>query len=264
MHRRRFLQGALALGALGCAYVDSEASIVRRNAVLVVNADKKEVIYQKNAHELVYPASTTKLMTLYLMFDALDEGHLKWDEKIRFSKRAADTPASKLWVPEGYEMSVTSAVKALIVKSANDVAVAVAEHMAGSVEYFVPYMNGKAHHLGMTKTVFKNPHGLPNAQHVSTAYDMAILGWTMINRPKYYPLFATKTWGNYTNTNGLLFTYPGCDGLKTGYIQASGSNLVASAKRGGKRALVAYFGGASSAARNRDVTRYLNQAFQKI
>jgi D-alanyl-D-alanine carboxypeptidase len=206
----------------------------------------------------------TKLMTLFLVFEELEYGRLSWDTKIRFSKRAADTVASKLWVKEGHEITVESAVKALIVKSANDVAVAVAEHIDGSVEAFAKNMTDKAKVLGMNNTTFKNPHGLPDSAHVTTANDMAKLGLALVRWPKYYPLLGTKTWGNHRNHNSLLFTYPGCDGLKTGYIQASGSNLMASAKRGNERALVVYFGGVSSSQRNRDVTRYLDQAFRLI
>ena len=256
------LAATVALSPLAQAY----ASEGGRHAVLVVDANTGRVIYQRSADEPRFPASLAKLMTLYLLFEQLEQGRLSLTTRIRFSANAAGQPPSNLEMEEGAEIAVIDAIKVLIVKSANDVAVAVAEHIGGSEEGFAGLMTRKARELGMTATVFHNASGLPNAEQVTTARDMITLALRLHDQfPKYYPLFATRTfsWGSETfrNHNTLLFRYDGLEGMKTGYIRASGFNLVASARRGKKHLVAAYFGGKTAALRNAAVRTHLDAAF---
>jgi D-alanyl-D-alanine carboxypeptidase len=258
------LAAAVALGPLTQAY----ASEGGRHAVLVVDANTGRVIYQRSADEPRFPASLAKLMTLYLLFEQLEQGRLNLTTKIRFSANAAGQSPSNLEVEDGAEITVIDAIKALIVKSANDVAVAVAEHIAGTEERFASLMTRKARELGMTATVFHNASGLPHAEQVTTARDMITLALRLHDQfPRHYPLFATRTfsWGSETfrNHNTLLFRYEGLEGMKTGYIRASGFNLVASARRGKKHLVAAYFGGQTAALRNAAVRTHLDAGFTK-
>jgi D-alanyl-D-alanine carboxypeptidase len=258
------LAAAVAFSPLSYAY----ASEGGRHAVLVVDANTGRVIYQRSADEPRFPASLAKLMTLYLLFEQLEQGRLSLTTRIRFSASAVAQPPSNLDVEEGAEIAVVDAIKALIVKSANDVAVAVAEHIAGSQEKFAELMSRKARELGMTATVFRNASGLPDVEQVTTARDMIVLALRLHDQfPKHYPLFATRTfgWGGETfrNHNTLLFRYQGLEGMKTGYIRASGFNLVASARRGKKHVIAAYFGGKTAALRNAAVRTHLDAAFAK-
>jgi D-alanyl-D-alanine carboxypeptidase len=258
------LAAAIACGPLTNTY----ASEGGRHAVLVVDANTGRVLYQRSADESRFPASLAKLMTLYLLFEQLEQGRLSLTTRIRFSANAVAQPPSNLDVEEGAEIAVIDAIKALIVKSANDVAVAVAEHIAGSQDRFAELMSRKARDLGMTATVFRNASGLPDAEQVTTARDMITLALRLYDQfPKHYPLFATRTftWGGETfrNHNTLLFRYGGLEGMKTGYIRASGFNLVASARRGKKHVLAAYFGGRTAALRNAAVRTHLDAGFGK-
>jgi D-alanyl-D-alanine carboxypeptidase len=245
-----------------------QAEEVVRRAVLVVDANTGRTLYQSGADELRHPASLTKLMTLYLLFELIEQGRLTLASKIRFSANAVAAQPSRLEVDEGTEITVADAIKALIVKSANDVAIAVAEHIAGSEEAFAELMNRKAEELGMKHTEFRNASGLPAPGQVTTARDMITLALRLYDRfPRFYPLFAlrTFTWGGETfrSHNTLLFRYQGLEGLKTGYIRASGFNLVAAARRGKKHVFVAYFGGKTAALRNAAVRAHLDAGFAK-
>ena len=244
------------------------AQATGRHAVLVVDANTGRVLHQKSADESRYPASLVKLMTLYMIFEMIEQGRLSYRTKIRFSANAAAAPPSSLDVAEGTEIDLIDAIKALITKSANDVAVAVAEHIAGSEQRFAQMMTQKARQLGMGATVFRNASGLPDEQQVTTARDMIALALRLQDDfPKHYPLFATRTfaWGDdtYRNHNTLLFNYPGADGMKTGYIRASGFNLVASVRRGRKHVVAAYFGGSTGALRNAAVRAHLGAGLLK-
>jgi D-alanyl-D-alanine carboxypeptidase len=265
---RRLVAPVLA-AAVACSQpTHAYASEGGRHAVLVVDVNTGRVLYQRSADEPRFPASLAKLMTLYLLFEQIEQGRLSLTSKIRFSANAAAQPASNLEVEEGAEIAVGDAIKALIVKSANDVAVAVAERIAGSEEKFAELMCRKARELGLTATVFRNPSGLPDPAQVTTARDMVTLALRLHDQfPKYYPLFATPTftWGSETfrNHNTLLFRYEGLEGMKTGYIRASGFNLVASARRGRKHVIAAYFGGQTAALRNAAVRAHLDTGFAK-
>jgi D-alanyl-D-alanine carboxypeptidase len=265
---RRVVTAVLALAIALSPLVQAYAAEGDRHAVLVVDANTGRTLYQRSADEPRFPASLAKLMTLYLLFEQLEQGRLSLTTKIRFSANAAGASPSNLDIEEGTEIAVIDAIRALIVKSANDVAVAVAEHIAGSEEKFAELMSRKARDLGMTTTVFRNASGLPDAGQVTTARDMVTLALRLHDQfPKHFPLFATRTftWGGetYRNHNTLLFRYGGLDGMKTGYIRASGFNLVASARRGKKHVVAAYFGGKTAALRNAAVRTHLDAGFVK-
>ena len=236
-----------------------------RHAALLVDANTGRVLHAQFADEPRYPASLAKMMTLYIIFEQLQQGRLTPSTRIKFSENAASTPPSRLDLDAGDEISVADAIKALITKSANDVAVAVAEHIAGSTEKFAGLMTQKARSLGMGSTVFKNPHGLPDANQVTTARDMVTLALRLYDHfPRYYPLFATQTFAYsgslYRNHNTLLGRFEGMDGIKTGYTSASGFNLVSSVRRDGKHVVGAIFGGSTAASRNAHMRTLLTRA----
>jgi D-alanyl-D-alanine carboxypeptidase len=246
----------------------AHAQVAGRHAVLVIDANTGRVLYQVSADELRFPASLAKLMTLYLIFEAIEQGRLSYRTKIRFSANAANAAPTRLDVDEGAEIDLIDAIKALITKSANDVAVAVAEHMAGSEERFAQLMTQKARQLGMATTQFRNASGLPDPEQVTTARDMITLALRLHDDfPQQYPLFATRTFTykgeTFRNHNTLLFSYEGTDGLKTGYTRASGFNVVTSVRRGRKHVIGVVFGGATAATRNATMRTYLNMALMK-
>jgi D-alanyl-D-alanine carboxypeptidase len=257
-----------AVLTLNATFGPIAAQAAGRHAVLVIDANTGRILHQRSADEQRHPASLVKLMTLYLIFEMIEAGRLTYRTKIRFSAKAAGAAPSRLGVEEGTEIDLIDAIKALIAKSANDVAVAVAEHIAGSEQRFAQLMTSKARQLGMKATEFRNASGLPDDAQVTTARDMITLALRLQDDfPKHYPLFATRTfsWGGDTfrNHNTLLFSYPGIDGMKTGYIRASGFNVVASVRRGKKHVVAAYFGGKTAALRNAAVRARLDAALLK-
>ena len=224
-------------------------------STIVVDAKTGEVISASNADELRHPASLAKIMTLYLLFAELETGRLKLDSKIRISPEAASQPPSKLGLKPGETIGVEDAIKALVTRSANDIAVAVAEAVAGDEESFARMMTQRARSLGMTRTVFKNANGLPDSDQVTTAREMALLGLAIQDRfPKFYPYFSTRSfhWRGVAigNHNRLLGSVDGVDGIKTGYTRASGFNLVSSVKRGPRHIVAVVLGGKTGAARD--------------
>jgi D-alanyl-D-alanine carboxypeptidase len=236
-----------------------------RHAALIIDANTGRVLHAQFADEPRYPASLAKMMTLYIVFEQLEQRRLTPSTRIKISENAANTPPSRLDLEPGSEITVNDAVKALITKSANDVAVAVAEHIAGSTEKFAALMTQKAKALGMGSTVFKNPHGLPDASQVTTARDMVTLALRLNDHfPRYYPLFSTRTFAYngslYRNHNTLLGRFEGMDGIKTGYTSASGFNLVSSVHRDGKHVVGAIFGGSTAASRNAHMKTLLTRA----
>lgn len=238
-------------------------------ASLIMDAETGRVLHAVNADTRNYPASLTKMMTLYLVFGALENKKWTWQTKLRVSRNAAAQPASKLGLRKGDVITVKQAVLALVTKSANDVAVTIAENMARTERGFAMIMTSTARKLGMRRTTFRNASGLPNRGQMSTARDMAKLARALIrNYPVYYRLFSTRKFvyaGQVMkNHNKLLTTYEGTDGIKTGYIRAAGYNLVASVKRGDQRLIGVVFGGDSSKQRNIHMTNLLNKAFLKL
>src|SRR5215470_13120795 len=239
-----------------------------KSAILVVDANTGRVLHESAADAPRHPASLAKMMTLYLAFERIEQGRLSYQTKIRISANAAAAAPTKLELAEGDEIILIDAIKALITKSANDLAIAIAEHIAGSEEKFAKLMTQKARQLGMTATVFRNASGLPDEEQVTTARDMVTLALRLQDDfPQHYPLFATRTftYGGETlyNHNTLLENFEGTDGIKTGYTRASGFNLVASVRRGRKHVVGAIFGGVSAAARNAAMRTFLSLGLVK-
>ncbi len=238
-------------------------------ASLIMDAETGRILSQTNADTRNYPASLTKMMTLYLVFEALDNGRLAADDHLVVSARAARQPSSKLGLRRGRTISVRDAILAIITKSANDAATVLAEALGGTERRFAMIMTAKARRLGMSRTTFRNASGLYNRGHLSTAKDMAVLARRLLTDfPSYYRMFSTAQFsfdGRVNkNHNKLLKTYKGADGIKTGYIRASGYNLVASARRGGRRLIGVVFGGRSARGRDRQMTRLLDKGFLLI
>ena len=235
-------------------------------ASLIMEDETGRVLHARNADTLRHPASLTKIMTLYMVFDALRDGRLTMDQRLKVSRKASRMPSSKLGLGRGETITVRQAVLALVTKSANDVAVVVAEALGGSEPAFAEMMTAKARTLGMRRTTFKNASGLYHKHQKSTARDMAKLAQRVrIDFPEYYGLFETKTFTfrghKHRNHNKLLSRYHGTDGIKTGYIGAAGFNLVSSVERHGIRLIGVVFGGRSSKSRDRHMMELLDRYF---
>ncbi len=246
-----------------------QGSAQARYAALIIDADTGKVLHSVNADVPKYPASLTKIMTLYMLFDALESGKLKLGQKLKVSKRAQGMAPSKLGLKRGETISVKDAMFALITKSANDAAVVLAEALGGTEAEFAKLMTAKAREIGMTKTKFRNASGLPNRHQKSTAIDMARLAIALRkNFPDYYRHFATQKFTyrgrTYKNHNRLLKNYQGTDGIKTGYIRASGFNLVASVERNGSRLVGVVFGGKSSKSRDKHMRKLFDRGFAAL
>ncbi|MEH6527596.1 MAG: D-alanyl-D-alanine carboxypeptidase [Sneathiella sp.] len=240
-----------------------------RYAALVMDSRTGEILYSRNADTKLYPASLTKIMTLYMTFDALNRGRLRLDQRLSVSARAAGQAPTKLRLKKGGTITVRDAVFALITKSANDAATVLAEGMAKTEQAFALKMTATAKRLGMRRTSFRNASGLPNRRQKSTARDMALLGAALIHEfPQYYHFMAMEKFNykgrNYKNHNNLLKKYKGADGIKTGYIRASGFNLVASAKRGNHRLVGVIFGGRTAKSRDKHMATLLDRSFAMI
>lgn len=241
----------------------------RRYASIVIDAGTGQVLHAANPDRQAYPASMTKMMTLYLLFEAVEEGRYSLNSKLPVSRHAAGMPPSKLGLKAGQTISVEDVIGALVTKSANDAAVVAAEAVAGSETKFAIVATEKARQLGMHRTVFRNASGLPDSRQLSTARDMATLAQALIRQyPQYYHYFSLKSFSykgrRYSNHNKLLDKYDGVDGLKTGYIRASGFNLAASAVRNGRRIIAVVYGGKSSRSRNAHMVELLDRGFSRI
>lgn len=237
-------------------------------AYLILDAKSGKILASENADALNQPASLTKMMTLYLTFEALHHGRLGWKTKIPFSHHAATRPPTKLWVPAGSSVTVREAVLGMIVPSANDAAAAMAEKLAGSEDAFSKVMMAKARQLGMKRTVFANASGLPNRKQVTTARDMSTLAVALMNDfPKEYKLFSTRSFRFRGRTvrghNNLMYRYKGMDGLKTGFTNASGFNLVSAVKRGDRRLIGVVLGGRTARSRDSRMAALLDQYIRK-
>jgi len=266
---RLFLKRLLAPVALAIVVFAFVAPAQAKYASLVMDAETGQIIHQLNADTRNYPASLTKMMTLYQVFQALESQLWTLNTKLRISARAARQPASKLGLRRGQRISVQDAILALVTKSANDVATTVAENLSGSERAFALKMTATARKLGMSRTTFRNASGLPHRGQMSTARDMATLARALLrNYPVYYRYFSANAFDydgiTHRNHNKLLKTYAGVDGIKTGYIRASGFNLVASATRNGQRIIGVVFGGNSPNSRNAIMKRLLNIGFKAV
>lgn len=244
-------------------------AVAEKYASIVIEADSEEVLHARHADASRYPASLTKVMTLYMLFDGLKTGELGMEEKLTVSRFAASQAPSNIKLKTGDQIKVADAIEALVTKSANDVAVVVAERIGGTEARFARLMNAKAKALGMTSTNFRNASGLPNTRQKSTARDMSILAKAMIDdHPEYYHFFSNTKfeWNGktYKSHNKLLGTVEGVDGMKTGYTRASGFNLMTSAERDGDRLIVVMLGGRTAKTRNAHVEDLLEAAFDTL
>lgn len=234
--------------------------------MLVIEAESGKVIYAENAGHPWYPASVTKLMTTYVTLRAVKEGRITLDTAVKVSANAAAQQPVKMGFPVGTLVTIDNALKMLLVRSSNDMAVVLAEGVAGSIESFAEQMNANARRLGMIQSSFVNPNGLPADDQVTSARDLAILARTLIREfPEYdhYWHISAIKFGKTVmrNYNSLIGRYPGADGMKTGFICASGFNLVASATRNGKRFIAVVLGAPSSQARAMKAAQLLERGF---
>src|SRR5271154_5027132 len=256
---RRVLFGFAAMLAIGA--VSAQAT-----PYLVVDADSGQVLIQDEATAPWYPASLTKLMTVYVALDAVRNGKLTFDTPLLMSARAARMPPSKMGFRPGTEVTLDNALKMLMVKSPNDVAVMVAEGVSGSIEAFADDMNADAQRLGLHESHFVNPNGLHNPAHVSSARDMATIARDLLREfPDHADLFsigALELGNRYIpNHNGLLGRYPGADGMKTGFTCPAGFNVVASANHNGRHLIVVVLGSPTAKIRNQEAADLFDRGF---
>ena len=239
-------------------------------AALVANMDTGQILIKENANQLNYPASLTKIMTVYLTFDALEHGRLHLDDYLIVSNYAAAASPVKLGLSAGSKITVEDAIKAVTVMSANDVARVLAENLKGGKEgNFADMMTRVANEIGLKNTNFENSSGLPNDDHMSTARDIALLSMAVYKHfPQYWKYFGIKTWTyngkTYTNGNRLLGTYAGCDGMKTGFTNKSRYSLVATANRGGTHLMAVVLGAENKDVRAVVATQLLNRGFEMV
>ncbi len=265
------LRIAVALAGLvsGNAAAASSLYEVPKYAAIMINSGTGEVLYARQADALRYPASITKVMTLYVAFEELRAGRLREGDLITISRTAAMQPPSKLGLKPGSTISVREAMGVIATRSANDIAVALAEHIAGSEAAFAARMTATAHRIGMARSTFLNASGLPRLGHMTTARDIATLSRAVVREfPQYYPIFSRvsvdyegQTIGNH---NHLLTTLPGVDGIKTGYTNAAGFTLAASAAHDGVRLIAVVLGGPNRMMRDNNVTDLLDTGFEVL
>ncbi|MCL6708048.1 SPOR domain-containing protein [Pseudomonas sp. R2.Fl] len=237
-------------------------------AGIVVDARTGKTLYESDADSLRYPASLTKMMTLYLVFEALENGRIRLDTKVPVSKNAAAEPPSKLGVRAGGSVTVEQGIQALVTRSANDIATAMGEFLGGSEARFAQMMTAKARSLGMSRTTYRNAHGLPNTAQMTTARDQARLGIALRQHfPQYYGYFSIRSfkYGKQVigNHNRLVGTVRGVDGIKTGYTRAAGFNLVTSAQVDGRSVVGVVMGGTSGGSRDAQMKKLIGQYMPK-
>ncbi|MBB6283322.1 D-alanyl-D-alanine carboxypeptidase family protein [Geobacillus subterraneus] len=241
-------------------------------SAILIERDTGKILYEKNPHEKLPPASMTKIMTMLLIMEAIDEGKLSYDEKVRASEYAASMGGSQIFLEPGEEMTVDELLRAIAIGSANDASVAMAERIAGSEEAFVEMMNEKAKELGLKNTNFVNATGLPAEEHYSSAYDMAMMARELLKyegitnyTSKYEDYLRENTDKKFwlVNTNRLVKFYPGVDGLKTGFTSEAGYCLTATAKKNGMRVIAVVFGAPTPKSRNVQITKMLDYAFHQ-
>jgi D-alanyl-D-alanine carboxypeptidase (penicillin-binding protein 5/6) len=241
-------------------------------SAILIERDTGTVLFEKNSNERLSPASMTKIMTMLLIMEALEDGKIHWNEKVRTSEYAASMGGSQVFLEEGEEMTVDEMLRAISISSANDASVAMAERIAGSEKQFVKMMNQKAKELGLKDTKFQNATGLPAKNHYSSAKDMAILAKELLKHEKitnYTSQYESylregtdkKFW--LVNTNRLVKFYPGVDGLKTGFTKEAKYCLTATAKKGDMRVIAVVFGAPTSKERNKLITEMFDYAFSQ-
>ena len=263
------LQGLFLCVLLVSLLVAPVRSSAAPYAAMVMDARTGEVLHSRNADTRLHPASLTKMMTLYVAFQAIERGEITLDTPVTISRLAASEPPSKLGLRSGQTIRLRFLLRAAAVKSANDAATAIGEAISGSEDAFATRMNRTARAMGMRNTTFRNAHGLTQSGHLSTARDMSVLGRHVIyDFPQYYNLFSRRSADagiatvRHTNRR-WLDSYSGGDGIKTGYTRAAGFNLVASAQRGQERVIATVFGGSSTSARNARITELMDMGFNR-
>jgi len=259
---RRLLSGLMMFSM--AAGFSSAALANSKYAAIVIDANNGRVLYASHPDAPRYPASLTKVMTLYILFDYLKKGRLDGNTRFYVTPHAASRPPSKLGLKPGSYIKVRDIIGALVTKSANDAASVVAENIAGSEARFARIMTAQARRLGMMHTTYKNASGLPNRQHITTARDQALLAMRIMNDfPRYAKAFKTRYYRYHgrslRNHNSLLFRYRGMEGIKTGYTRASGFNLTSSVRRGNKHLIAVVMGGRSAGRRNAAMASLLNR-----
>jgi D-alanyl-D-alanine carboxypeptidase len=265
----RFTAIRLATALAGAVFLwtsPASARIAKTDSSIIIDADSGQVLSEHNADAKAYPASLTKMMTLYLAFESLEAGKITLDQSVRVSHHAQNQAPSKLGLVEGQMVPFRDLILGLITRSANDAAVVVAEALAGNERAFADRMTEKARELDMTNTSYHNASGLPNPGQLTTARDLAKLAQALYRDfPKEYALFATEEFtykgSTYVNHNRLMQSFEGMDGIKTGYIRASGFNLAASAVRNNRRLIGVVMGGRSAFARDTEMAQLLNDGF---
>jgi D-alanyl-D-alanine carboxypeptidase len=262
-------QGIVKLALVGATigFFSVGTALAAKSSSIIVDAETGEVLQESNADAPNYPASLTKMMTLYLAFEALDTGRFKLDTELPVSARAAAQAPTKLGLRPGETVAVQNIILGLVTQSANDAAVVMAEGLAGSEHAFAERMTEKAHKLGMRNTFFHNASGLPDPQQRTTARDLVTLARALYrNYPTHYHYFATREFAYrgavYANHNHLMSSFQGMDGIKTGFINASGFNLAASAVRDNRRLIGVVMGGQSARSRDLHMASLLNEAFR--
>lgn len=254
------------------SFVRGEELQLASNATsaILIEPTTGEIIFEKNSHEKLHPASMTKMMSMLLIIEAIEDGVISWDEMVTVSANAAGMGGSQILLEVGEQMSVRDLFKGIAVASGNDAVVAMSEKIGGSEAVFVDMMNKKAKELGLTDTNFKNPHGLDDVNHYSSAYDMAMIAKELVKHEKV--LEFTRIYEDYlrqdtdrkiwlVNTNKLVRFYSGVDGLKTGYTSSAGYCLTATAKRGNSRFIAVAMGEPDSKMRNQEISEMLDYAF---
>lgn len=256
---------AVPVAASAQANINSES----KYSAIVIDANSGEVLYAKRADSPRYPASITKVMTMYLAFEALSQGKMQLDEQLPVSKHAASQQPTKLGLAAGRTISAADAIQAIAVQSANDMAVVMAERLGGTESRFGALMTLRAQELGMTQSRFVNASGLPDSRQLSSARDIAVLSRAIMRDfPQYYAYFSQQQFAYegkvMTNHNKLLMQMQGVDGLKTGYTAASGYNLAASAVRDDRRLIAVVLGGSSNASRDNQVRTLIDTGFEVV
>jgi D-alanyl-D-alanine carboxypeptidase len=259
---------AIAAVLLGMSALCASSPALAGHASIIIDEATGDILSEANADELNHPASLTKMMTLYLAFEAMQKGRLHWDQRLPVSAWASEKMPTKLGLRPGDTVSVRDCVLGMIVLSANDAATVMGETLGGTEQGFARIMTAKARELGMTSTVFKNAAGLPDEEQVTTARDLVKLAMALYEKfPEQYHYFSTREFEFRGRTihghNHLMYRYPGMDGLKTGFTDASGFNLASSAARGDRRLFGVVMGGTSGGARDQQMADLLDEGFAR-
>ncbi len=266
-----FLFSLMTQPVLASEKKSTELAAQAKSAILI-ERDTGKILYEKNSDHPLPPASMTKIMTMILIMEALDEGKITFKDKVRASEYAASMGGSQIFLEPGEEMTVNELLKGIAIGSGNDASMAMAEHLAGSEDKFVEMMNKKAKEIGLKHTKFQNPTGLPVDDHYSTAHDMAMMGKELLKyediinyTSKYEDYLREDTDKKFwlVNTNRLVKFYPGVDGLKTGFTGQAKYCLTATAKKGNMRVIAVVFGANTPKERNNEVTKMLDYAFSQ-